>query len=937
MTNNVIQASFAAGELSPTLYARVDLAKYKIGAARMRNWFVDYRGGASTRAGTEFTGECADTGYGVHLIPFQFSTLNTYVLEFGHLYMRVILDGAYVLEPLYSITGISQANPGVISTGSAHGYATGDTVYFSDIVGMTELNGQTCLVTVLSATTFSIQNLDGVNIDTTGYGAYTSGGNVGRVFTLTTPYTGDDISTLKYTQSADTMTLTHVNYAPRNLTRSAHYSWALTAITMASSIDPPTGLSLDSNATSAGGAGGTGVGWAFTVTAVSQTGEESLPAPVRAQQNVANITAYSGVIHYGWTLSPGAAYYNVYRAPIDYSNIVVAPGSQMGFIGIAYGDLFTDSNITPDYSKQPPQHSDPFAPGQITGWNITNGGTSYGSSTTTAVITDPTGSGANLLPIIVSGACVGFIILNAGRDYTAPVLTLVDSSMAGSGFVGTVDYTAMTGSYPATACYFQQRKVYAASLNRPTTLWMSKPGAFSNFDFANPINDGDSLTITLASVQVNAIKSMVPMPGGLVVFTSGAVWQISSGVSANMPITPSSGVATPQAYNGANDMLPIPINYDILYVQDKGNIVRDLQYNLFANIYTSQDITIFSNHLFRDQTLVDWGFAETPFKIVWAVRADGKLLSLTYIREQELAGWAWHDTQGKFESVAVIRENNSDSVYFAVKRYVNGKWRRYIERMVQRSFPYGVEDSFSLDCALSLPLNYPAADVDISGITGTVTVTASAAVFDSGMVGWKFRAAGGIGTVATFVSATEITVTLSRNIQNYMPDDVVDTQAEGDWSLSEPVTVIRGLSHLEGRTVNAVADGIAYESLTVTNGQITLPVAASKVVVGLKFTAQLQTLRLDVGDPTIQGKRKKINAVTVRQELTTGLKAGVTFDDLLDLKYDDGELYTGDTRMVAPSLYSTDGQTCIQQDKPFPATVLGVIPEISLGDTDPNR
>ena len=57
------------------------------------------------------------------------------------------------------------------------------------------------------------------------------------------------------------------------------------------------------------------------------------------------------------------------------------------------------------------------------------------------------------------------------------------------------------------------------------------------------------------------------------------------------PITPSNITAQPQAFNGANDLRPIKINFDALYVTNKGNYVRDLTYNLYAQIFTGQDIT----------------------------------------------------------------------------------------------------------------------------------------------------------------------------------------------------------------------------------------------------------------------------------------------------------------------------------------------------------
>src|SRR5205085_7610965 len=110
----------------------------------------------------------------------------------------------------------------------------------------------------------------------------------------------------------------------------------------------------------------------------------------------------------------------------------------------------------------------------------------------------------------------------------------------------------------------------------------------------------DALSGSLVSFQVNAIKSMVPMPGGLVLLTAKGAWQLTAGSGANatIAVTPINATAVPQAYNGASDVFPIIINYDVLYVQAKGSIVRDLSYNLYAQIYTGSDISVLSNHLF---------------------------------------------------------------------------------------------------------------------------------------------------------------------------------------------------------------------------------------------------------------------------------------------------------------------------------------------------
>lgn len=76
-----------------------------------------------------------------------------------------------------AITAITQANPGVI-TATAHGLTTGTQVFLSGIVGMTQLNGNQYLINVIDANTFSLTDLAGNVINTTGFTAYVSGGTV---------------------------------------------------------------------------------------------------------------------------------------------------------------------------------------------------------------------------------------------------------------------------------------------------------------------------------------------------------------------------------------------------------------------------------------------------------------------------------------------------------------------------------------------------------------------------------------------------------------------------------------------------------------------------------------------------------------------------------------------------------------------------------------
>ncbi len=410
---------------------------------------------------------------------------------------------------------------------------------------------------------------------------------------------------------------------------------------------------------------------------------------------------------------------------------------------------------------------------------------------------------------------------------------------------------------------------------------MTKPADFKNMDVTNPSQANDAIVMTLAAMQVNAIKWLVPM-NNLVVLTSGGAWLlVGGGVSTPVAVTPSNTVMVPQPYIGCADLPPLVVNYDILYVQSKGSIIRDLQYNFWANLYTGTDMSILSNHLFFGHNMERWCYAEQPFYQVWVVRDDGVLLSFTYLKEQDVYAWAHHDSLGnsgidQFLSVASIPEQqvpgiNVDSVYFVVQRTIpginGGRPVKYVERMKCRNF-----------------------------LTNGISDVTKAWFVDCGL------------------------------------------QYNGF-----PTSIISGLDHLNGATVSVLADGSVQPQTVVSDGSITLQTSASLVTVGLPYVSQLQTLCLEP-DATImqtQSYRKKISAVMVRMTDTRGLKVGPSFDDLDEMKERSASVYmgtaiplfTGDERIQIDNRYATDDDVCIQQDNPLPCTILGVIPDVNIGDS----
>jgi hypothetical protein len=997
MTTSIIRSSFSAGEISPSLWGRTDLAKYHIGCATLRNMVVGIRGNAFSRAGTRFVGQCRQPASASSVPPrditFRFNINQNYVLEFGDFYMRIKVAGGYVLEAAKAITGATQANPCVLTV-PAHGYANGDWVFLQGVLGMTQLNAATYIVANVTTNTFSLTDPFGNPINSLAFGAYVSGGTVARLVTVSTIYAAVDLPYLKFTQSADVMTLTLSSpvtgneYPQQNLTRNSATSWTFAPVSFASSIAAPGGCTATPTTRINALASPNNVPaaqYSYVVTAVDAlTGNESVASPVGSTPSdnstgSVDMSITAGAVTVQWTAVTGAGFYNVYRAPAAVWNTGVADanppatvptGSSFGFIGSSFGTQFVDSNIIADFTKTPPLHLNPFARGQVLKLTKTGSGAGYAQATTSAAMSSATGSAAVLLPVVVGGDVVAVIIQNPGQNFQPGDGVVISGAGSGATFSATIG--PQSGTYPGVVGFFQQRIVYADSFNNPDTEWMSQPGSFNVFDSASPPIDSDAITTTPWAQQVNGVQWLVPMPGGLITLTGLDAWQISGTAGAGSPVTPSSINAQSQESYGTSGVIPpIKVNYHLLYAPALGSAVRDLTYNFFTNTFAGDDLTQYSNHLFDGHSLLQWAWAREPNKVIWAVRDDNIMLSLTYLKEQEILGWGRRDTNGLYVSVVTASEPPVDAVYTIAKRFVPGKgWAYYSERDDNR-FWLNAEATWCVDCGLALSLPQPSATLSAASATGqNVPFVASAAVFDgvnTGAVGQIIRMGGGRAQVTTYVSPTQVLTKILLPITATMPNDPTNMPipaGPGTWSIATPVTTISGLPHLEGYTVAILADANVLPRQVVTNGTITLSSPATQVLIGLPFQPQLQTLNQDVpGGPTIQGKRKKTNAVTLRVEKSRGMKVGTNQpnasqqENYANVPWGQGTqlvgkmvpvrqpfnqlgpanylpLFTGDLRELVDGDWDLTGMVAFQQDDPLPMSILASIPEVSVGDSD---
>ena len=225
-----VQPTFSSGEISPDLHGRVDTFKYNSGLSKARNVFIKNYGGVANRPGLQYIGPVAfDSMLGVNptvrLIPFLFNDADTYVLEMGNRYMRVLRNREYIRSRNIEISRVT-ASSGVV-TSNAHGLTARDEITLSGFVDNAVLNGRRAVVT--GVTTNTIRLVDPYTGRFMVIPSDEATGNMtgAVIYHLATPYLAEDLHELRYQQSNDVITLTHPKYAPRELTRVNHALWTI--------------------------------------------------------------------------------------------------------------------------------------------------------------------------------------------------------------------------------------------------------------------------------------------------------------------------------------------------------------------------------------------------------------------------------------------------------------------------------------------------------------------------------------------------------------------------------------------------------------------------------------------------------------------------------------------------------------------------------------
>lgn len=854
MGSHAIQPSLVGGEMSPALYGRTDIARYQNSLATCRNFIVQPYGGVRNRAGTKYIGATKDQATRVRLIPFEFNSSQSFVLEFGNLYVRVWSNGAAVTL---------STTPAAYNAATI--YTQGQIVQYGGVYYY-------CLAQVVGTTP---------GTSATYWYALT-----GSTVEVKTPYETADLPTLKYVQSADVMTICHPDHPPMQLKRYSNSDWRMEPFPNV--LGPFEDVNTDTTKSAY-------YTYSTGTTTISAT------SAIFTSDKVGSLF-YFEQKDYGqpWEVAKAVNAGDIRRSDGKYYK-ALGSGTTGTLRPTQFSDTWNDGGVTWEFlhpgfgvAEITAVAGDALSCTATVKSRLPDGGilTGFGASKTiTAVAQSPTNTVRATSAghgYTVGSTFVGYVsceftglgeLLTFSGTYTVSVIdanTVDISTMWNAGMTGTLDtgfveapvgVSGATSSYkwafgawgdpsiggpgyPACVTFHQQRQCFANTYDQPQTIWMSRTASYYDFGKSSPIQDDDAVAFSLASAKIDPIKSMLPMDR-LILLTAGGEWVM--GTSQQESITPSNVNFRLQGYRGTSDLPPIGIGNTALFLQEKGQVVRDLGYEFASDTYNGNDLTVFANHLVDGYEIEEWAYQQVPFTTIWMVRDDGTLIGLTYMREQQVAGWHRHDTDGTFESICAVSEGNEDALYLVVKRDIDGETVRYLERLNSRTVT-DVLDAFFVDCGLSFDgrqiCGTPTVDLSFTNPSSVLNVISLPAGtgdsvsrnFVAGqkvvVSGWGNSVNNGLKTIesisgdtltfeyVSLASWTSETLAGTIHIKPYS----MKLSGGTDWDQTESITITANYAFFAYPATTDVGDQIVFESESGDLYKVTITSVSSTTV-----------------------------------------------------------------------------------------------------------
>lgn len=622
-----IQTNFTAGELSPRVRSRIDIAKYNNGLKAAENLEILIHGGARGRPGSRYVAEVKDSTKAVRLIEFVFNREQAYMLEFGDQYMRVFKDGAPVL-----VQGVPYeiATPYTSAMLPDLAYVQGaDTMFLAHPdVPVHRLQRFGDASWRMLAAAFTVEPFD--ELGHTPAAALTLSAatvGAGRTFTSAGQFLPADVGR-DIVAGAGLATITAYTDA-NNVTAEIKSAFSGTAIasgawtvtispqaTLAVGVAPTATLTLDSAA----------VGTGRTATSTGQFKAADVGREIYAGAAMATITGF-----------------------VDANSVKCEIKTAFSGTSIAAGDWIMTVESTP--------------------------GVAVGSSVQ-AWLASAGWRAADVGRFVKFNG--GLIQLTSVTSGIRAVAEVKQAPTSGTGAIPnswTLNASVWNGSskYPRAVTLYEQRLQLAGSPGYSQTVWGSRIGDVLNFEPGT--KDDDAYAYEVSTSQIAPIQHLANA-SRLMVFTNFNEMSIRGGVEK--PITPTSLQKKDESTAGANRVRPVKVGNELIFVQRAGKKVRAMGYRYDIDGFDAPDRTVFSEHI-TGPGITDMAFQQEPEAQLYCVRSDGQMAVCAYNVDQDVIAWGRWITSGVYESVASIPTSASEQTWTIVRRTVGGVQKRFIE------------------------------------------------------------------------------------------------------------------------------------------------------------------------------------------------------------------------------------------------------------------
>lgn len=530
--------------------------------------------------------------------------------------------------------------------------------------------------------------------------------------------------------------------------------------------------------------------------------------------------------------------------------------------------------------------------------------------------------------------------------------------------------------YPITCAFHQERLLLGGTTERPNWVWGSAVGEFRNFDRILPADPADSYSFEIAASELEAVRAIVPRRQ-LLLLCSGSEFVVEGDGPIIHPAAAINPI--PITSHGCAALAPVKVGSDLIVLDPLGVKPVAMAFQNEAGGYELNDVAVLAAHLFNRYQIKAMAYAKTPYSILWAVRSDGKLLSLTYVKEHELWAWCEHEIAGGdfydfdttlnrsvrkgsggfVEDVCVLPESDQreSGVYLIVRRGTG----RCIERLAKRNIT-DVRRSVFVDDATVYEVRNAYGDTPVAGDLHCTITDA---------YGWDGEAVHQIKLAFVRHDGTPVStypIEVGAAIQFDHPTDANETplrvkltvnngddtfRAEllpgsadpTDW-LGEIVTgwnhlfqSVPGVGRLSGQDIVAVVDGRVIEDVEVVAGSVVFgndenAIWGAIAAVGIRYNSDWGALDLAQDD----SKKKIAESALIVTSGARGGQVGADFDHLVnmvDRKVEDSygiiPMREQEKLVTVPDTWKFKAPVVFRQSDPLPMTLLKVIRNYKLG------